>query len=62
MISSVIETIVSVHRLFEFLHAEELQQDATQRNDKNSLSMDDEVLPINGRGVHVDEEQCQASA
>lgn len=46
--STVIEAIVSVKRLSEFLHAEELQQDATLRIDKNSLSMGDEVLSIKG--------------
>jgi len=46
--SSVIEAIVSVKRVSEFLHAEELQQDATQRIDKSSLSMGDEVLSIKG--------------
>lgn len=46
--SSVIEAIVSVRRLSEFLHAEELQRDATKRIEKTSLSMGDEVLSIKG--------------
>jgi len=44
--SNVIEALVSVKRLSEFLHAEELQQDAVKRLDKPSLSIGDEVLAI----------------
>ena len=44
--SSVIGTIISMRCLSEFLHAEELQRDATKRIEKTSLSMGDEVLSI----------------
>ncbi|KAI6044047.1 P-loop containing nucleoside triphosphate hydrolase protein [Pisolithus marmoratus] len=44
--SSIIEAMVSVKRLSSFLHAEELQQDATTRVPKGSLSRDEVVLSI----------------
>ncbi|KIJ59434.1 hypothetical protein HYDPIDRAFT_118534 [Hydnomerulius pinastri MD-312] len=44
--SNIIEALVSVKRLSEFLHAEELQQDAIVRVEKSSLSIGDEVLSI----------------
>ncbi|KAF8548045.1 P-loop containing nucleoside triphosphate hydrolase protein [Imleria badia] len=44
--SNIIEAIVSVKRLSEFLRAEELQEDAVKRIDKPSLSIGDEVLSI----------------
>ncbi|KAF8844780.1 P-loop containing nucleoside triphosphate hydrolase protein [Paxillus ammoniavirescens] len=44
--SNIIEAIVSVRRLSEFLHAEELQQDAITRTEKHSLSIGDVVLSI----------------
>ena len=44
--SSMIGTIVSMRRLSEFLHAKELQRDATKRIEKTLLSMGDEVLSI----------------
>ncbi|KAH7888221.1 P-loop containing nucleoside triphosphate hydrolase protein, partial [Phlebopus sp. FC_14] len=44
--SNVIEAMVSVKRLSDFLHAEELQQGAIVRVEKSSLSMGDEVLSI----------------
>ncbi|KAI6120104.1 P-loop containing nucleoside triphosphate hydrolase protein [Pisolithus croceorrhizus] len=46
--SSVIEAMVSVKRLSNFLHAEELQQDATTRVEKSSLSNGEVVLSIKG--------------
>ncbi|KAL4067103.1 P-loop containing nucleoside triphosphate hydrolase protein [Scleroderma yunnanense] len=46
--SSVIEAVVSVTRLSDFLHAEELRQDAIKRIEKSSLSLGDEVLSIKG--------------
>lgn len=46
--SSVIEAMVSVNRLSSFLHAEELQQDATTRVEKSSLSSGEVVLSIKG--------------
>ncbi|KIK17829.1 hypothetical protein PISMIDRAFT_110603 [Pisolithus microcarpus 441] len=46
--SSVIEAMVSVKRLSNFLHAEELQQDATTRVAKSSLSSGEVVLSIKG--------------
>ncbi|KAI6037805.1 P-loop containing nucleoside triphosphate hydrolase protein [Pisolithus marmoratus] len=46
--SSVIEAMVSVKRLSNFLHAEELQQDATTRVPKTSLSNGEVVLSIKG--------------
>ncbi|KAG8218162.1 P-loop containing nucleoside triphosphate hydrolase protein [Butyriboletus roseoflavus] len=44
--SNIIEALVSVKRLSDFLHAEELQQDAVKRIEKRSLSIGDEVLSI----------------
>ena len=44
--SNIIEAIVSVRRLSEFLRAEELQASAVQRIEKPSLSVGDEVLSI----------------
>ncbi|KAI9460421.1 P-loop containing nucleoside triphosphate hydrolase protein [Boletus coccyginus] len=44
--SNVIEALVSVKRLSEFLHAEELQEDAVKRLEKPFLSIGDEVLSI----------------
>ncbi|KIK27020.1 hypothetical protein PISMIDRAFT_8548 [Pisolithus microcarpus 441] len=46
--SSVIEAMVSVKRLSNFLHAEELQQDATTRVAKSSLSSGEVVSSIKG--------------
>ncbi|KIM59062.1 hypothetical protein SCLCIDRAFT_27629 [Scleroderma citrinum Foug A] len=40
--------IVSMKRLSKFLHAKVLQQNTTAQIDKNSLSMGDEVLSVNG--------------
>ena len=44
--SNIIEAIVSVKRLTEFLRAEELKEDAVKRIDKPTLSIGDEVLSI----------------
>ncbi|KIJ21067.1 hypothetical protein PAXINDRAFT_106999 [Paxillus involutus ATCC 200175] len=44
--SNIIEALVSVKRLSDFLHAEELQQDVITRIEKRSLSINDEVLSI----------------
>ena len=44
--SNIIEALVSVKRLSNFLHAEELQDDAVKRISKPSLSIGDEVLSI----------------
>ncbi|KAF8436032.1 hypothetical protein L210DRAFT_3632182 [Boletus edulis BED1] len=44
--SNIIEALVSVKRLSEFLRAEELQEDAVKRIDKPSLSIGDDVLSI----------------
>lgn len=41
--SNIIEALVSVKRLSEFLHAEELQQDAHMKVQKNGLAIGDEV-------------------
>ncbi|KAG0695819.1 P-loop containing nucleoside triphosphate hydrolase protein [Suillus ampliporus] len=46
--SNIIEAVVSVKRLSGFLHAEELQQDALMKTQKNSLNIGDEVLSIKG--------------
>ncbi|KAG2112527.1 P-loop containing nucleoside triphosphate hydrolase protein [Suillus clintonianus] len=46
--SNIIEAIVSVKRLSGFLHAEELQQNAFIKAQKNSLNSGDEVLSIKG--------------
>ncbi|KAG0695817.1 P-loop containing nucleoside triphosphate hydrolase protein, partial [Suillus ampliporus] len=46
--SNIIEALVSVKRLTSFLHAEELQQDALTKTQKNSLNIGDEVLSIKG--------------
>ncbi|KAG6330747.1 hypothetical protein ID866_8342 [Astraeus odoratus] len=46
--SSLVEAMVSVNRLANFLHAEELQEDATKRVPKSSLTIGDEVLSIKG--------------
>ena len=44
--SNIIEALVSVNRLSDFLRADELQADAVKRIDKPSLSIRDEVLSI----------------
>ncbi|KAG6375249.1 ABC transporter type 1, transmembrane domain-containing protein [Boletus reticuloceps] len=44
--SNIIEALVSVKRLSEFLRAEELQEDAVKRIDNPSLSIGDDVLSI----------------
>ena len=44
--SNIIEAIVSVKRLSDFLRAEQLQEDAVKRVEKRSLSIGDEVLSI----------------
>ncbi|KAN0098013.1 P-loop containing nucleoside triphosphate hydrolase protein [Tylopilus felleus] len=44
--SNIIEALVSVNRLSDFLRADELQADAVKRIDKPSLSIGDEVLSI----------------
>ncbi|KAG1776029.1 P-loop containing nucleoside triphosphate hydrolase protein [Suillus placidus] len=46
--SNIIEALVSVKRLSGFLHAEELQQNALVKAQKNSLNVGDEVLSIKG--------------
>ncbi|KAG1740326.1 P-loop containing nucleoside triphosphate hydrolase protein [Suillus lakei] len=46
--SNIIEAIVSVKRLSGFLHAEELQQNALMKAQKNSLNIGDKVLSIEG--------------
>ncbi|KAG1731999.1 P-loop containing nucleoside triphosphate hydrolase protein [Suillus paluster] len=46
--SNIIEALVSVKRLSGFLHAEELQQDALMKSQKNTLNIGDEVLSIKG--------------
>ncbi|KAG1838637.1 P-loop containing nucleoside triphosphate hydrolase protein [Suillus subalutaceus] len=46
--SNIIEALVSVKRLSGFLHAEELQQNALVKAQKESLNVGDEVLSIKG--------------
>ncbi|KAG1791532.1 P-loop containing nucleoside triphosphate hydrolase protein [Suillus plorans] len=46
--SNIIEALVSVKRLSDFLHAEELQQNALVKVQKSTLNIGDEVLSIKG--------------
>lgn len=46
--SGSIEALVSVKRIYEFLRAEDLQEDAVKRIEKQCLSIGDEILSIKG--------------
>ena len=50
MTSNIVEALVSVKRISEFLRAEGLQEDAVKRAEKQSLSIGDEVLSIRDGG------------
>ncbi|KAG9309821.1 P-loop containing nucleoside triphosphate hydrolase protein [Chiua virens] len=46
VMSNIVEALVSVKRLSDFLHANELQEDAVKRIEKRSLTIGDEVLSV----------------
>ncbi|KAH7930359.1 P-loop containing nucleoside triphosphate hydrolase protein [Leucogyrophana mollusca] len=59
--SNIIEALVSVKRLSEFLHAEELQPDALTRVQKSTLSTGDEVLSIKAGEFQWSKKDVQAA-
>jgi ABC-type multidrug transport system fused ATPase/permease subunit len=59
--SNIIEALVSVKRLSDFLHAEELQQNALVKVQKDSLNIGDEVLSIKGGEFQWNKEDISAA-
>lgn len=59
--SNIIEALVSVKRLSGFLHAEELQQSALVKAQKNTLNIGDEVLSIKGGEFHWNKQDVSAA-
>ncbi|KAG2035311.1 P-loop containing nucleoside triphosphate hydrolase protein [Suillus americanus] len=59
--SNIIEALVSVKRLSDFLHAEELQQNALVKAQKDSLNVGDEVLSIKGSEFQWNKQDISAA-